>query len=117
VGNDGESRKDYWTLTPDDHALVMAKSRANRLGFAILLVFFRDRGRFPRAESEVDRNRVEELAQQLNLTEPIDGALTFTGRTIERHRAEIRTLFGFREATGLRRRSPIERFHQASQNV
>ena len=99
MGNDGESRKDYWTLTPDDHALVMAKSRANRLGFAILLVFFRDRGRFPRAESEVDRNRVEELTRQLNLTEPIDGALTFTGRTIERHRAEIRTLFGFREAT------------------
>ena len=25
------SRKDYWTLTPDDQALVMAKSRANML--------------------------------------------------------------------------------------
>jgi hypothetical protein len=34
----------YWTLTPDDPVLVMAKRRANRLGFAILLVFFRDRG-------------------------------------------------------------------------
>jgi hypothetical protein len=46
----------------------LAKSRANWLGFAILLVFFRDRGRFPRAESEIDRNRVEELAWQLNLS-------------------------------------------------
>jgi hypothetical protein len=32
----------------------MNKHRANRLGFAILLAFFRDRGRFPRAESEVE---------------------------------------------------------------
>jgi hypothetical protein len=51
----------------------LAKSRANWLGFAILLVFFRDRGRFPRAESEIDRNRVEELARQLNLTDPNGG--------------------------------------------
>jgi hypothetical protein len=57
------------TLTPDDHVLVMAKSRANGLGFAILLVFCRDRGRFPRAESEIDRNRVEKLAWPLNLTD------------------------------------------------
>jgi hypothetical protein len=47
----------------------LAKSRANWLGFAILLVFFRDRGRFPRAESEIDRNRVEKLAWPLNLTD------------------------------------------------
>ena len=33
---------------------MMNKHRANRLGFAILLAFFRDRGRFPRAESEVE---------------------------------------------------------------
>ncbi len=26
----------------------MTKNRANRLGFAILLTFFRERGRFPR---------------------------------------------------------------------
>lgn len=35
----------------------MLKSRPNRLGFAILLVFCCDRGQFPRAESEIDRNR------------------------------------------------------------
>jgi hypothetical protein len=65
------SRYSYWTLTPDTTSL--AKTRANWLGFAILLVFFRDRGRFPRAESEVDRNRVEEFASQLNLTDPNGG--------------------------------------------
>jgi hypothetical protein len=36
-----------WTLTPADHALIAAKSRANRLSFAVLLLFFRERGRFP----------------------------------------------------------------------
>ena len=41
---------DQWALTPDDHALVMNKHRANRLGFAILLAFFRDRGAEPAAQ-------------------------------------------------------------------
>jgi hypothetical protein len=45
---------DQWALTPDGHALVMNKHRTNRLGFAILLAFFRDRGRFPRDESEIE---------------------------------------------------------------
>ena len=40
-----------WRLTPADHALVGAKSRANRLGFAVMLLFFRERGRFPQARA------------------------------------------------------------------
>jgi hypothetical protein len=52
---------DQWTLTPDDQALVMNKHRANRLGFAILLTFFRDRGRFPRHESEVEQQGIAAL--------------------------------------------------------
>jgi hypothetical protein len=36
-----------WTLTPADRALIAAKSRANWLSFAVLLLFFRERGRFP----------------------------------------------------------------------
>ena len=34
-----------WTLTPADHALVMSRHRRTRLGFAVLLAFFRSRGR------------------------------------------------------------------------
>ena len=64
VRNDGKSRKDYWTLTPDDH--VLGKEPGE-------LAWLRDRGRFPRAESEIDRDRVEELAWQLNLTDPNGG--------------------------------------------
>ena len=53
---------DQWALTPDDHALVMNKHRANRLGFAILLAFFRDRGRFPRDESEIEPQGIAALS-------------------------------------------------------
>ena len=58
---------DQWALAPDDHALVMNKRRANRLGFAILLAFFRDRGRFPRDESEVEPQGIAALSRQLNV--------------------------------------------------
>ena len=34
-------------LTLAECALIDAKSRANRLGFAVMLLFFRDHGRFP----------------------------------------------------------------------
>jgi len=90
---------DQWTLTPDDQALVMNKHRANRLGFAILLTFFRDRGRFPRHESEVEPQGIAALSRQLNVPPPVDGEAFLTGRTAERLRAEIRFRFGFREAT------------------
>lgn len=88
-----------WTLTPADHLLVAAKSRANRLGFAILLLFFREHGRFPADASEIDRPTVCEVARPAHVPPPEDHALTLSGRTAERHRAEIRALFGYREAT------------------
>jgi hypothetical protein len=93
------SLSERWTLTPADHALITAKSRANRLGFAVLLLFFRERGRFPRNSSEIDRQMVGEVAQQIDLPAPGDAELSLSGRTAERHRAEIRNLFGYREAT------------------
>src|SRR5215468_8034117 len=48
-GYDSEDSIDTWTLTPEDHALVAGKSRVNRRGFAVLLLFFRANGRFPEA--------------------------------------------------------------------
>jgi hypothetical protein len=94
----GLDHVDYWLLIPVDEALIAAKSRANRLGFAVLLMFFRDRGRFPRIESEIDKNWVKELASQFNLEGALDHAAIINGRTAERYRAEIRLRFGFREA-------------------
>lgn len=91
--------EDYWMLRPVEIALIMAKSFGNRLNFAVLLLFFRDRGRFPEIESEIDQNWVKELANRLNIAEVLDGPTIIKGRTAERYRAEIRLLFGFREAS------------------
>jgi TnpA family transposase len=89
-----------WCLTPADHVLIAAKSRANRLRFAIMLLFFRERGRFPRSADEIDAETMMALTSALDVPLPT-GALVFDGadRTLERQRAEIRLLFGFREAT------------------
>ena len=86
-------------MTPPDLALVMTKHHGNRLGFAVLLAFFRDRGRFPRTAGEIDPSVVEELARQLAVAALPGFAPILAGRTAERHRAEIRALAGFREAS------------------
>ena len=59
---DGSSPEDQWTLTPVERELVTDKIRANRLGFAILLTFFRERGRFPRDEAEVEPQAIAALS-------------------------------------------------------
>jgi hypothetical protein len=95
----GGAADDPWTLTPSDHALVMSKRGETRLGFAILLSFFSERGRFPRQESEVDLQGIAHLSRQLEVPTPVDGEAFLGGRTAERIRSEIRVRFGFREAT------------------
>jgi len=49
----------------------MTKNQANRLGFAVLLVFFRERGRFPRDTAEVDAQAICALIEQLDLPHPL----------------------------------------------
>ena len=77
----------------------MTKHHGNRLGFAVLLAFFRNQGRFPRPASEIEPLFVAEIAQQLAIAAPSGFAPGLAGRTAERHRAEIRALAGFREAS------------------
>ena len=93
------SADDQWILTSSEHALVMTKHHANRLGFALLLTFFREHGRFPRHESEIELQGIVALSRQLDVPMPVDGEAFLTGRTAERLRADIRVRFGFREAT------------------
>ncbi|MEO8409188.1 MAG: DUF4158 domain-containing protein, partial [Propionivibrio sp.] len=93
------SAEDQWLLASAERELVMTKNRTNRLGFALLLTFFRERGRFPRDEDEVEAQGVASLSQQLDVPMPIDGEAFLTGRTAERLRVEIRERFDFREAT------------------
>lgn len=66
--------EEQWLLAPAERALVMAKNRVNRLGFAILLIFFRERGRFPREATEVNRQGLAALSRQLDVPIPTDDA-------------------------------------------
>jgi len=59
-----------WDLTPADRLLVEARRWGNRLRFAVMLLFFRARGRFPHAAAEVDKDAVAGLARTLGVPEP-----------------------------------------------
>lgn len=71
----------------------------SRLGFAVLLSFFRERGRFPRDPGEIEAQGIAALSRQLAIPAPSADEAFLTSRTTERLRAEIRAHFGFREAT------------------
>src|SRR3954463_9362895 len=99
LGGDQRDIPEGWILTPADLTLVMAKGRANRLGFAVLLLFYRAHGRFPAAPTEIEPQAVDQVARQIGMgATPHDG-VDLAARTWKRHRAEIRALFGYREAT------------------
>lgn len=82
-----------------DFDLLGQKPVSTRLGFALLLKFFENEARFPSGADEFDRAAVDYVSEQVGINAQDFGAYAWTGRTIERHRAEIRTVFGFREFT------------------
>ena len=90
---------EQWTLAPDELALLANKAGPTRLGFAVLLKVFGRDGRFPRSRQEVAGAVVVHLAEQVGV--PAEQYLQYDwhGRAIKYHRAQIRTFFGFREAT------------------
>lgn len=96
---DSERIDERWMLTPAERTLVMTKRRASQLGFAVLLTFFRERGRFPRDPSEIEAQGITARSRQLDIPPPTADDVFLTGRTAERLRAEIRARFGVREAT------------------
>jgi len=93
----GDGNLDSWKLSAEEHNLSVAKSSANRLDFALLLKFFQNHGRFPSATSAITAELITEVAQQLGVEPSAVGAMS--DRTLERARAEIRNLCGYREAT------------------
>ena len=99
MGIDATDIADCWALTPADHVLVMAKSEANRMDFALLLLFYRAHGRFPNEPEEIEPGAVGRVGQQLGMADVSHDRLNTAARTWKRHRAEIRALFGYREAT------------------
>jgi hypothetical protein len=94
-----EELVESWTLVEGDWRLVGNKAGATRLGFAALLKFFELEARFPRHAGEVPPAAVDYLAGQVKVDPTLFASYSWTGRTIEYHRAQVRRALGFREAS------------------
>jgi hypothetical protein len=81
---------EHWTLSKDEQALVSGKRGATRLGFAVLLKFYTQYGRFPRGRFELPGEAVEFAARQVQVPASELDAYEWSGRTVEYHRAQIR---------------------------
>ncbi|MCA1680280.1 MAG: DUF4158 domain-containing protein [Actinobacteria bacterium] len=90
---------EHWTVLDDGRALIDAKYGARRLGFALLLKHYTRHGRFPTEPADLPAAVVEFIAGQLGLEAADLGSYEWAGRSIERHRAQIREQLGFRECT------------------
>jgi hypothetical protein len=94
-----EELVEHWTLDVEDRALLDNKTGATRLGFAVLLKFFRREGRFPQQRNEVPGIVITFLATQVGVDATAYMQYAWQGRTIEYHRAQIREALGFRESS------------------
>lgn len=90
---------EHWTLVGDEWTLLAGKRGPTRLGFALLLKFHLNHGRFPRGRSELGDDVVAYIAAQVKVPPSDIAFYEWDGRTIEYHRAQIRTFTGFRECT------------------
>src|SRR5450759_135844 len=86
-------------LMAEERTLAITKNRAQRLGFALMLLFYRTEGRFPDESTETDPAIVAQVAQQIGVPVTSGHSFDSASRTGKRHRTEIRSLFGFREAS------------------
>ena len=95
-----EELREHWTLSGEEKLLVQDKRHPLRLGHVVLLKFFQFQGRFPKSAWEVPCRIINHIAAaQLEIDPKSWIYYDWTGRTIKYHRAEIRKLLGFREAT------------------
>jgi hypothetical protein len=90
---------EHWTIPDEERDLIAGKRDATRLGFAILLKFYTQHGRFPRGRSELPDDVVEHVAKQVRVPVSELGFYEWSGSTIEYHRHQIRTHLGFRTCT------------------
>lgn len=94
-----EDLTEDWTLLEDDMKRLRNTSGANRLGFAMLLKFFEVQARFPETVKEMPAAAVEYVAQQVKVPAEAWAAYGWQGKTVQRHRGEIRAAYGFRANT------------------
>ena len=80
---ENEELVEHWTLDVEDRALLDNKTGATRLGFAVLLKFFRREGRFPQHKNEVPGIVITFLATQVGVDASAYMQYAWQGRTIE----------------------------------
>ncbi len=90
---------ELWTLLKEDRELLAGKYGATRLGFALLLKFYTQHGRFPRGRAELLDEAVAFVAGQVRVPASELGLYDWFGRTNTFHRAQVRTHLGFRECS------------------
>ncbi|WP_459947540.1 DUF4158 domain-containing protein [Desulfocastanea catecholica] len=86
-------------MLPEEEQLLTNRTPHGRLGIAVLLKFFQVKGRFPERHGEVGKDILANIAEQVGVPVETWHDLDWEGRTIKRHRADIREWCGFREVT------------------
>jgi hypothetical protein len=59
--------EEFWSLSLEEKSLLVGRSGSNRLGFAVLLKFFQIMGHFPQERTDIPKQAVEHLADQLGV--------------------------------------------------
>lgn len=85
-----------FTLLPEEMVLLANKSGTNRIGFSVILKFFRLEGRFPENLREIPKASVEYIAEQLKLPSFLYKDYKLDSRHTRRHKDQIKKFLGFR---------------------
>lgn len=90
-----EELVEHWTLLGDELVLLEGKNTPSRLVFALLLKFFQLSARFPEQKAEIPQSVIDYVASQLRVGSESYASFDWQGRTLKRHRVEIRHFLGF----------------------
>jgi len=94
-----EQFAEKWLLLPDEQLLLANRTAHGRIGMALFLKFFQEKGHFPTRREDIPKEAVECMAVQIGVSPGAWYDLAWEGPTVKRLRAEIRQWLGFREAT------------------
>jgi len=89
----------HFTLLEEEQEFIKSNAPHNKLGKALLLKFFQYEFCFPEDQSEIPRQAIDYIAQQLDLSPDIFESYNWYGRSIKTHRKDIREVLGFRPAS------------------
>jgi Domain of unknown function (DUF4158) len=99
IPGDVDELVEFWTLLDEDRALLSGKRGATGFGFRSAIEALQPIWQFPRGRSNVPDAVVRFVGRQLGVDSSELNLYEWSGRTIEYHRAQIRTHLGFRVAT------------------